>query len=115
MEITAGNVPHIVTDEGEHVRLDRIDSVYIHPREDRYNDQNIVRATIGGEIVNLTGIVTRSEAESKINEIGSAQSVYTQDFTYNAPPGHFEIKNMYVDSSTNRLVIEYDDTPVLGD
>jgi hypothetical protein len=50
-----------------------------------------------------------------MDEILGAQSIYTQDITYNAPPGHYEIKNMYVDATTNKLVVEYDDTPVLGE
>jgi hypothetical protein len=115
MDVTGGNVAHIVTDDGEHVRVDRVDSVYIHPREDKGDDQNIVRGTIAGEIFNLTGVIPRTEAESKMDEILGAQSIYTQDITYNAPPGHYEIKNMYVDATTNKLVVEYDDTPVLGE
>jgi hypothetical protein len=115
MDVTGGNVPRIMTDEGEYLRIDRVDSVYIHPKVDRGDDQNIVRATIAGEIVNLTGVVSRAEAETKLNEVLSSQSVYSREITYNAPPGHFEIKNMYVDSVTNRLVVEYDDTPVLGE
>jgi hypothetical protein len=112
MEIIVGSIVYLKTDDENNINLQNIDAIRILPKEDAGDDKNIIEATIGGNTIQVTDYLPRSEAETKLNEILTAQQTYTTNgITYNAPQGHFEVKNLYVDSQTNRLVVQYSDIP----
>jgi hypothetical protein len=112
MEIIVGSIVYLKTDDENNINLQNIDAIRILPKEDAGDDKNIIEATIGGNTIQVTDYLPRAEAETKLNEILTAQQTYTTNgITYNAPQGHFEVKNLYVDSQTNRLVVQYSDIP----
>jgi len=113
MEILVSSVVYLKTDDGNNINIQDISSVRVLPKEDVGDNKNIVEATIGGNIIQVTDYLPRAEAEAKLDEILSAQKTYvTNGLTFNAPEGYGEVKNLYVDLSTGRLVVEYSDIPV---
>ena len=112
MNITVGSVVYIDTDEGESIDLRKVDSVKIYPETDRGNNKNIGILKVGGQDINATGEITRSEAETLKGQILAAQQSYnaiTEGGISSIPPeGTFKVTNIYVDPSTGRLTVQYD-------
>ena len=113
MEIIVGSIVFLKTDDGNNINLQSIDSIRVLPEEDAGDNKNIIEASVGGNAIQVTNYSTRNEAEEKLNQILSAQQTYTTNgLSFNAPPGHYEVKNIYVNSETGKLVITYSDVPV---
>ncbi len=75
-------------------------------------------------IGDIADAIQRGEVEFHDGIIIYAKHIYKRDpatdeliqldieIPSNPPPGHFKVKNLYVDSVTRKLVVEYDNTPV---
>jgi hypothetical protein len=69
-----------------------------------------------GEYLEVAGNITLlkdNQGRTTAQYIIDSQSNYWPVATLNSTPpsGHFKVKNLYVDSTTGKLVVEYENTP----
>ena len=112
MEIIISPVVYVKTDDGNNINLKSIDSIRVLPKEDAGDDKNIIEATIGGNIIQVTDYLGRTEAETQLGQILAAQQSYTSETEGGIPSvppeGNFKVTNIYVNPITGRLTIQYD-------
>jgi hypothetical protein len=74
MQIIVTNVPSLLTDFGEYIRLDRIDKCYV---DYQLGGKARVRGIVGGAFENFSDITTNLLAENGLKMILDAQAKYT--------------------------------------
>ena len=113
MEIIISPVVYIKTDDGNNINLKSIDSIRVLPKEDAGDDKNIIEATIGGNIIQVTDYLGRTEAEAQLGQILVAQQTYTAEVEGGVPSvppeGFVKVINIFVNPLNGRFRYQIDD------